>query len=81
MEKLNVSLGHSTLRSRISLGGPGKAGTEKPSHGHGERQESLSSAFPSLSIAHSSAKINRALGGLLIHSPCSTVLQSFLLGC
>lgn len=81
MEKLNISLGDSTLRRRISLEGLGKAGTEEPSCGHGKREQSLSSAFPSLSIAHSSARINRALGGLLIHSPCPTVLQSFLLGC
>lgn len=34
-----------------------------------------------LSITHSSARINRVLGGLLIRSPWPTVLQSFLLGC
>lgn len=55
MEKLNISLGDSTLRKRISLEGLGNAGTEEPSHGHGEREESLSSAFLSLPIAHSSA--------------------------
>lgn len=81
MEKLNVILGDNTLRWRISLGGLGRAGTEEPSYEHRERQESLYSAFPSLSIAYSSARINRALGGLLIHSLCPTVLQSFLLGC
>lgn len=55
---------------------------QKGSHGEAEHQF-WGQYFEqeNLSIAHSSARINRALGGLLIHSPCPAVLQSFLLGC
>lgn len=71
----------SALRRKTSLQGLGKASTEEPSHRWGGEKKACPLVFPSLSIAHSSARINRALGGLLIHSPCPAVLQSLLLGC